>query len=994
MRRVADAKTDSHFEGVFGKATFCEKARQMIDSHDAGYYILSSANIDNFKYINGQYGAAVGDQVLCHIAQVFRHRMDEVGGICGHIVVDDFVLLYPLSVVNTDTSEKAYETAVTPPCISHRLHIRVGRYVVASSAKTIEEMYSYAKIAGDAIRGLYDKRFEYYDDTLSAKLVHRQRIEAEMEKALTLGQFEPWLQPQYNHATGAMIGAEVLVRWNQNGTYVSPAEFIPVFEENGFIYRMDYAIWEQTCALLRRWIDEEKQPVPLSVNVSRKDILQERFVSDVIALTEKYAVPANLLRFEITESAFADFPKTIIDKVVQLSRCGFLFEIDDFGSGYSSLNALKDVPAAVLKLDMKFFENTENQCRAGDIIESVVRMARWLGMAVIAEGVEDKMQADYLKSIGCYYVQGYFYARPMSVSQFEQACFDCKKETELSHLHALETFDSGEFWNPRSMDTLIFNSYVGGACVFEYYKGKTDVLRLNDRYIRELAGVVGRDKEASMVKISEFMNDADRDVLFGCIRKAINNQEETTCEVKVFNDNYAEYLRVTVRMIARTGTDDRALCYSVITNITEQRLAQMNERNMARQLDLIMSNLRAAVTATLFDDRKHMKVIYINNGFYKMFGYTKEQYETEVCDINDLIFPEDYDKAMTAVETVLSEKKTVTHEFRAVRRDGSVIWVRYINSLMSLDGIGDDVLIGIATDITEEKAKNQELKFLNAFAQEILAQPDCEKAIIGTLEKICSYFAGKRAFVMEMQGDTACNTYEVCAAGVNSVKENLQKVPMATLAPCLVLLQEQRCLVFENEETLQRDNPPLFKLLQARGAHSAIMAALRVDGRLVGFVGVDNPTCYVRHLEHLAALGDYIAVLLTRRNLTDEINREKEKFLETAEGIPGGFVRLKRTADGVFSAEYISTGMQKMLGMDTEQIMAVYGKDILNGVHPADRDTAKESAKRMAKGESMSECYRILSGSGAYIPVRFSGKCTHGVHGEMYFNLYYTDVSV
>lgn len=992
MRRVADAKTDRRFEGVYDKEAFSEKARQMIDSHDAGYYILSSPNIDNFKYINGQYGVEIGDQVLYHIAQTFRRRMDEVGGICGHIAADDFVLLYPLSVINSATAGRTYETAVAPPCIPQRLHIRAGRYVVASSAMTIEEMYSYAKIAGDAIRGIYDKPFEYYDDTLKAKLVHRQHIEAEMEKALTLGQFEPWLQPQYNHATGAMIGAEVLVRWNRDGSYISPAEFIPVFEENGFIYRMDYAIWEQTCALLRRWIDEEKQPVPLSVNVSRKDILQERFVSDVIALTERYAVPANLLRFEITESAFADFPKTIIDKVVQLSRCGFLFEIDDFGSGYSSLNALKDVPAAVLKLDMKFFENTKNQCRAGDIIESVVRMAKWLGMAVIAEGVEDKTQADYLKSIGCYYIQGYFYARPMSVSQFEQACFDCKKETELSRLHTLETFDSSEFWNPRSMDTLIFNSYVGGACVFEYYKGKTEVLRLNDRYIRELAGVVGRDKEASMVKISEFMNDADRDVLFGCIREAINNQEETTCEVKVFNDNCAEYLRVTVRMIART--DDRYLCYSVISNITAQRTAQINERNMARQLNLIMSNLNAAVTATLFRSRTDVQVLFINNGFYKLYGYTKEQYAREVRHINDLILPEDYDKAMTAVETVLREKKTVTHEFRAVRRDGSVVWVRYINSLMSLDGIGDNVLIGIATDITEEKAKNQELEFLNAAAHEILAQPDCEKAIIGTLEKIRSYFAGKRAFVMEMQGDTACNTYEVCAAGVSGVKENLQAVPMATLAPSLALLQEQRCMVLENVETLQRDNPPLWKSLQARGVHTAIMASLRVDGRLVGFVGVDDPTRDVGHLVHLAALGDYIAVLLTRRNLTDEINRERKNFFETAEGIPGGFVRLKRTADGVFSAEYISTGMQKMLGMDTQQIMAVYGKGILSGVHPDDRDTAKESAKRMAEGEAMSECYRILSGSGAYIPVRFSGKCTRGVHGETYFNLYYTDASV
>ena len=380
-------KNGRGFAGVYDKGTFFEKARQMIDSHDAGYYILSSPNIDNFKYINWQYGVAVGDQVLAHVAETYRRRMEEIGGICGHIAADDFVLLYPLAIVNSGTAGKTHETAVKPPCIPQRLHIRAGRYVVASHDKTMEEMYSYAKIAGDNIRGIYDKAYEYYDDTLREKLVQRQRIEAEMEKALTLGQFEPWLQPQYNHATGAMIGAEVLVRWNQNGTYVSPAEFIPVFEENGFIYRMDYAIWEQACALLRRWMDEGKTPVPLSVNVSGKDILQAGFVSDILTLTEKYAVPADLLRFEITESAFADFPQILIDKLIALSDRGFIIEIDDFGSGYSSLNILKDMPASVLKLDMQFFENTENRRRAGNIIEAVVRMAKWLGMTVIAEGV-------------------------------------------------------------------------------------------------------------------------------------------------------------------------------------------------------------------------------------------------------------------------------------------------------------------------------------------------------------------------------------------------------------------------------------------------------------------------------------------------------------------------------------------------------------------------------------------------------------------------------
>ena len=137
-------KNSRGFAGVYDKGTFFEKARQMIDSHDAGYYILSSPNIDNFKYINWQYGVAVGDQVLAHVAETYRRRMEEIGGICGHIAADDFVLLYPLAIVNSGTAGKTHETAVKPPCIPQRLHIRAGRYVVASHDKTMEEMYSYA----------------------------------------------------------------------------------------------------------------------------------------------------------------------------------------------------------------------------------------------------------------------------------------------------------------------------------------------------------------------------------------------------------------------------------------------------------------------------------------------------------------------------------------------------------------------------------------------------------------------------------------------------------------------------------------------------------------------------------------------------------------------------------------------------------------------------------------------------------------------------------
>ena len=382
---------------IYDRKSFFEKAKEMIDNRKDECYILSCINIDNFKVINAQYGTEVGDSVICHVAMCISECMAKIGGICGHIAGDDFAALFPSEFANSGEIASAHGKSESPECILEKLRLRVGRFIVKNSFEPVSSMYDSAKIAADSIRSDYEKNIEYYKDDMRKDILHTQQIIYEMRNALDLGQFEIWLQPQYNHATGAVIGAEALVRWNKNGVYISPADFVPIFEQNGFIYEMDKYIWSEVCKLLRRWLDENKNPLPMSVNISRKDILHEDFVSVLEGMVKKYSLSADMLRLEITESAFSTSPQQIISKVAQLNKLGFTVEIDDFGSGYSSLNTLKDVPSSVLKLDMRFFESTQNSQRAGNIIESVVRMAKRLGMAVIAEGVEEKSQADYLK---------------------------------------------------------------------------------------------------------------------------------------------------------------------------------------------------------------------------------------------------------------------------------------------------------------------------------------------------------------------------------------------------------------------------------------------------------------------------------------------------------------------------------------------------------------------------------------------------------------------
>lgn len=552
---------------IHNRKDFFEKAAQLIEQSEPSKYTVSCINIDNFKAINAQYGAEVGDRVLIYVAECISKCMAEIGGIFGHIAGDDFAALFPTEYASSDLLAYSYDEASSPDCIYQNIRLRVGRFPADNISYSIDDMYDNAKLASNSIRENYETNIQYYRDDMRTELMKKQYIINEMHKALDCEEFEIWLQPQYNHATGAIIGAEVLIRWNKNGMNISPKDFIPIFERNGFIYEMDKYVWEKACILIRKWIDKGIEVLPLSINVSRRDLLHEDFIDCFTGIVKKYSVPAEMLRVEITESAFSESSANIISKVSKLMELGFLVEIDDFGSGYSSLNTLKDVPASILKLDMRFFESTENTQRAGNIIESVVRMAKWLGMAVIAEGVEKKELADYLKSIGCYYIQGFYYSKPIPISEYERLLERNKKEPELSRLKTIETLNNNEFWNPGSMDTLIFNSYVGGACIFEYYKGKTHILRLNDQYIQQFGGIIPPGIELHGAAVSKYMDDSGRKILFSTIEKAAATNEEASCEVKISNGKQTEYIRVAVRVIART--DDRILCYGGVVNMTE-----------------------------------------------------------------------------------------------------------------------------------------------------------------------------------------------------------------------------------------------------------------------------------------------------------------------------------------------------------------------------------------------------------------------------------------
>ena len=234
-------------------------------------------------------------------------------------------------------------------------------------------------------------------------MLEKKQICDLFEQAIQEGQYIAFFQPQYNQSTGMMIGAEALVRWRHPELgLIPPSVFIPVLEENKMITRLDLYVFEYTCRFIRKCLDENLHIIPISTNFSRHDIFIENFVEQLEEIRKKYDVPVRFLRVEITESVAVKGEENVNNVVAKLHQYGYIVEMDDFGSGYSSLNVLKDVDFDIIKMDMKFLSSQSK--RGGIILSSIVRMAHWLCLPIIAEGVETTEQLDFLRSIGCEYI--------------------------------------------------------------------------------------------------------------------------------------------------------------------------------------------------------------------------------------------------------------------------------------------------------------------------------------------------------------------------------------------------------------------------------------------------------------------------------------------------------------------------------------------------------------------------------------------------------------
>ncbi len=397
-------------------------------------YALVLVNINRFKAVNDIYGFEQGDQVLKQVSAALQAETQE-GELCCRSGADTFLLL----LACPDRTELGRRVDA--------LALRAGRYCqtdgqclplsLTCGIYLVDEdvpfyiMMDRANLAWASAKQHAGQICAFYDEEFRRQIVIEKRIESTMDQALNNGEFKIYLQPKCDFKTGQTLSAEALVRWQQpEHGMIPPDQFIPVFEKNGFVLKLDMFMLRETLALLKRWKEENKALVPIGVNFSRLHLEDPRFIEVLAQTADEYGVEHRWLEVELTESVVfgnVDLMKQVIDG---LHEKGFSVAMDDFGAGYSSLNVLKNLDFDCIKLDKEFLARGEGNPRMRQIISGLVRMIKSLGSHIVAEGVETKEQAEFLSGIGCDLAQGYLFSRPLPPQEFETRLAEAAPDKE------------------------------------------------------------------------------------------------------------------------------------------------------------------------------------------------------------------------------------------------------------------------------------------------------------------------------------------------------------------------------------------------------------------------------------------------------------------------------------------------------------------------------------------------------------------------------------
>ncbi|WP_394525819.1 EAL domain-containing protein [Lacrimispora sp. JR3] len=701
-------ETDS-LTGLLRYGPFFEKARRFLERKPEAPYFMVAIDIEHFKLYNEWYGEKEGDRFLIKISGYLKEMEGTFESIAGYMGGDDFVIILPQDLSLLNQLEHQINCYARQYGGYGGFLPAFGVYSIKNRYLSVSTMYDRAIIALNSIKGNYAKRIGWYDPGMKQKMEDDQVLLSEIQRALENQEFIFYVQPQCNMLTGKIIGMESLVRWQHPVRgIISPGEFIPHLERNGFIIHLDLYIWEMVCRQFSSWIKAGCHPIPISVNMSRMDIYGINVVEKFKQLVKQYEIDPKYLEIEITESAYAEDYELIRKVVEDLRKAGFPVFMDDFGSGYSSLNMLRDVNVDVIKIDTKFLDMNENSKRRGmGILETIVRMARVMQFKVIAEGIEEKEQADFLINIGCIYGQGYYYYKPMSVTEMEELL---KNDSNLDYrgiqARQMRELKLEDLFNENITSEAMMNNVLGAIALYEVYEDNCGLLRVNEEYYRITGDNpvdLGESREFLQQKV--YQDDRDRvlRIFENAYKSPVHGAEGIFRRLRLSG----EFMWIHLRVFFLREQDGRCLYYGTVRDATEQ----MEQRKKLEDSQKILSEVMKLAGLMGIYCEEDLPLYFANNEMLHLMGY--DTYEMFIRDIGgriiDIIHPEDRETLREKVLRCSVPGMEYRFRYRIRKRDRSFMWIMTKGRFIQAED-GRMAVISACMDITDAVLAEQSLK--------------------------------------------------------------------------------------------------------------------------------------------------------------------------------------------------------------------------------------------------------------------------------------------
>ena len=661
--------------GIYNRDTFYEKTKEMLLLNTEKRYVLTVWDIEKFKVVNDLFGGRTADRILKNIANVLKSTIAE-DGTYGRLESDHFVLCTTMEKLrdNRDFLSHILEKGVQGNTIKYPVMIHMGVFMIEDIHMPVSIMCDRAGLALHSIKNNVVERWALYEESMRDLMLNEQELVNEMKEALQNKQFYIQLQPIVQATTGKIVSAEALVRWNHpiKGK-ISPGEFIPIFERNGSITRLDNFVWDEVCKFLADNKEHGCRNVPISVNVSRVNFYDENLCEQLLAILDKYQLEPDLLKLEITESAYTNNSEQLLCAMKRFQDQGFRVLMDDFGSGYSSLNMLKDVPVDILKIDMKFIHTLETSERAYNILYNIFNMAKSLGMHTIAEGVETKSQYELLRSMGCNDIQGYFFSKPLLLDEFREKVQE-DNIAEFLHLEQKKPLilvaDDVEIIR-ASIDAVLSDEYE----LMEVENGQEALEIVQKEYARlklvitdihmpvmdgfELISQMSKSPSYSRIPVLVLTGEGEADYAI----KAISLGAVDVI-VKPFEPDI--FLRRVKNMIRLDEEDNSAI---EIHSLRENNLAKQNHRKLVNGQLAGICKLRA----NLNKDSFHME--YTNAKYQTIHGLSEDcnNQENHYRIFTDQVVRDDQERLISILKKTVENKETFVQFFYSlIKTDGKV----------------------------------------------------------------------------------------------------------------------------------------------------------------------------------------------------------------------------------------------------------------------------------------------------------------------------------